>query len=59
MVGNLLSSCSTFHLNSAEQKSLNTQKGFFELNRKAALNPSVHTFITEIASRVKCLFINC
>lgn len=59
MVGNLLSSCNKFHLNCAEQKSLNTQKWSFDLNSKATLNPSVLTFITEIASRVNCLFINC
>lgn len=49
----------TFHLNCAEQKSLDTQKHSFELNSKAVQNPSVPTFITEIASRVDCLFINC
>lgn len=59
MVGNLLRLCSMFLLIHAEQKSLNAQKCSFELNSKAVLNPSVLTFITEIASRLDCLFINC
>lgn len=59
IVENPCSSCYTFHLNRAEQKSLDTQKHFFELNDKAEQNPSVPIFVAEIASRVDCLFISC